>query len=131
MRLIVAGSRSLKSYKNTRKLIEFAVRRFGWQVTEMYCGEAIGPDRHGRRWAKRRGIPVRSFPANWDGLGKRAGMVRNEHMACLADAVIVRWDGESAGTRHMIELIDKYKLPAVIWTRGEGWTTKNINRVPS
>lgn len=126
MRLIVAGSRTLKSYKNTRKTIAFAVRHCGWQVTEVYCGMAAGPDLHGRRWAKQNGILVRKFPADWDKLGKRAGMVRNEHMACLANAVILRWDGVSRGTKHMIELIDKYKLPAFIWVRGSGWYTKNI-----
>lgn len=42
------------------------------------------------------------MPADWDRLGKKAGMVRNAQMADYADAAIVFWDGKSNGTANMI-----------------------------
>ena len=47
--------------------------------------------------------PVKKFPADWGGLGKRAGYLRNEQMADYADALIAVWDGKSKGTKHMID----------------------------
>jgi len=38
------------------------------------------------------------------------GYVRNTQMAKYADACVVFWDGESRGTKHMIDLAKKHKL---------------------
>ena len=42
-------------------------------------------------------------PADWDLDGKSAGFKRNVKMAEYADALVAFWDGESKGTKHMIE----------------------------
>ena len=44
------------------------------------------------------------FPADWDLEGKSAGFKRNVKMAEYADALVAFWDGESKGTKHMIEI---------------------------
>ena len=49
--------------------------------------------------------------ADWGLHGRRAGYIRNEDMAEYADACIVFWDGKSPGSRHMIEIAKKAKLP--------------------
>ena len=41
---------------------------------------------------------------------KAAGMVRNAEMAKCSDALIAFWDGESSGTRHMINFARKRGL---------------------
>ena len=46
----------------------------------------------------------------WDLYGKKAGYMRNEEMAKVADGAIIFWDGESKGTKHMIDLCKKFKL---------------------
>ena len=38
----------------------------------------------------------------WDVDGRRAGFVRNEEMAQVADGLVAFWDGASPGTGHMI-----------------------------
>lgn len=58
----------------------------------------------GEFWALHHDIPVKKFPADWGGLGKRAGYLRNEQMADYADALIAVWDGKSKGTKHMIDV---------------------------
>lgn len=65
-------------------------------------GKAKGPDSHGERWAYANDIPVDDYPADWDRHGKAAGAMRNEEMACNADALIAVWDGSSRGTADMI-----------------------------
>ena len=98
MRVIVAGSRSITDPKVTLA----AIAASGFTITEIVCGEAAGPDTHGRIWAMERNVPVASFPADWT-LGLHAGFLRNEEMATHADALIAVWDGRSRGTADMIK----------------------------
>ena len=48
-------------------------------------------------------IKLSTSPADWDLDGKSAGFKRNVKMAEYADALVAFWDGESKGTKHMIE----------------------------
>jgi len=72
-------------------------------ITEVLCGGARGVDELGRVWATNHGIPVKWCPADWDRYGNRAGMVRNREMAEDGDVLVAVWDGESPGTKNMIE----------------------------
>ena len=100
MKVIIAGSRGL----NSMHLLNETMKDLNWEITEVVSGKAKGPDRLGEIWANRRGITIKEFPADWDGLGKSAGYVRNKQMAEYADACIVLWDGVSKGSKHMIDL---------------------------
>jgi len=71
---------------------------------EIVSGGARGADALGERYAKDRGYSLRVFPAEWDRYGKRAGYLRNAEMAKYANALLAFWDGESRGTRHMIQI---------------------------
>lgn len=57
----------------------------------------------GERYARERGFQLRRFPADWEQYGKSAGHIRNAKMADNADALIAFWDGESKGTKNMID----------------------------
>lgn len=110
-RVIIAGSRSFFDY---HLLCAHADRMLS-QVSMTHeivivSGGARGADRLGETYAKDKGYRVVIYPAKWDVYGKRAGYVRNEQMAKNADALIAFWDGESMGTRHMIDLAAKYGL---------------------
>jgi hypothetical protein len=100
VKTIVAGSRSITDIQQ----LYAAIRASGFKITEVVCGEAAGVDKLGRWWAEHRSIPVTSFPADWDGEGRRAGYLRNVRMANYAEALIALWNGKSPGTRHMIEI---------------------------
>jgi hypothetical protein len=95
---IVAGSRSVTAYRTTR----LALKECPWQITCVVSGCAPGPDRHGITWARRRGIPIKRRPADWETHGDNAGKIRNVSMAYEAQALVAVWDGHSPGTRHMI-----------------------------
>ena len=58
-------------------------------VDRVISGGAPGADKFGERWAEERNIPIDRFPAEWTRYGKRAGLIRNEKMACVADICIL------------------------------------------
>ena len=77
---------------------------------EVVCGKARGADTFGETYAYNASIPVKEFPADWKGLGKGAGHIRNKQMGDYADALIAVWDGESRGTKNMIDYATKKGL---------------------
>lgn len=74
------------------------------------CGMAKGADMAGRKYAEQRRFHVRYYPADWEQHGKKAGPIRNELMAQNADALVAFWDGQSSGTKNMIETAQRYGL---------------------
>lgn len=100
---IVAGSRGILSYMEVVKAIEDAP----WEISEVVCGGAVGPDSLGERWARVNGIPIKMMKADWNKHGSAAGPIRNAEMAKYADRAIVVWDGESPGSKNMIKEMNK------------------------
>jgi hypothetical protein len=99
MKTIVAGSRGVEDYA----VVELAIQKSGFDITEVISGCARGVDKLGEQWADERKIPVKIFPAEWDLYGRRAGAIRNCNMAKYAEGLVAVWDGESRGTEHMIK----------------------------
>lgn len=113
MKVIIAGSRTITD----KKLVADAMRSFTrfWCINEVVCGEARGVDAIGRQLAEAQKIPVKSFPADWDKYGKPAGYIRNKEMGMYADALIAVWDGQTRGTRHMIDIMNELGKPALVF----------------
>ena len=112
MRTIVAGCRdifSTKEFKNAR----IVAKTHGIYIDTLVCGMAKGVDTMAYEWAKRVGIEVHKYPADWS-LGKSAGYIRNAEMADNADALIAVWDGYSKGTKMMIDLATKKGLKVYV-----------------
>ncbi len=101
MRVAIVGSRDFKDYDYLSSCMDYL--NTNGNVTEVVCGCARGADTLGEKWANERGIAVKRCPADWDGLGKKAGILRNIEMADYADATVAFWDGKSRGTKQMIE----------------------------
>ena len=110
MKVIIAGSRDIVDEHTVR----IALSNAGYStqdVSEIVSGGARGVDTVGELIADNHDIPVKRFPAEWNKYGKRAGMIRNKEMARYADALVAIWDGQSKGTKSMIEIMknmDKY-----------------------
>lgn len=107
MKVIIAGTRNVDDYK----LVVDTITRSGYNITEVVSGCATGVDRLGETWARANNIPIKEMPADWHRHGKAAGPYRNREMAEYADAAIIIWDGESRGTRNMIENMIRKKKP--------------------
>lgn len=110
-RVIIAGSRNYEDYENLKKVCNFML--CNKKEIEIVSGTAKGADKLGEQYAVEKGYKVNYFPADWS-KGKSAGYIRNELMAQNADALIAFWDGESRGTKHMIDLAKKYNLQTKI-----------------
>lgn len=113
MKLIVAGSRSIRDKQTVRYAIEDADLIFG-PVDRIIHGGARGVDSLADDIARAKGFKVTVFEAEWDKYGKAAGPVRNRHMAKEADALVAIWDGESPGTKDMMEKAVNYGLDVLV-----------------
>jgi len=111
MKTIIAGGRNFYDYGFMCESVEPNLSR----ITEIVSGGAKGADSLGESFAQNNKIPVKKFPANWDLHGKYAGHVRNKQMADYADALIAFWDGESKGTKNMIDTMNKLKKPVHVY----------------
>lgn len=109
-KLIIAGSRSFNNFKLMRSVLDEEVN----SIAEVVCGEAQGTDSYGKTWAQYHNIPVKSFPADWQRHGSAAGYIRNHEMGDYADELIAFWDGNSPGTKEMIEYMQKLQKPVRI-----------------
>ena len=108
MRVIIAGGRDFMEYE---LLSEACTDIFmNKEVTEIVSGCAKGADKVGEKYAEVNNISIKKFPADWNKYGKGAGYRRNNEMADYADVLIAFWNGESKGTKNMIDLAIANKL---------------------
>lgn len=112
MKLIIAGNRDRFPSVDA---IGRAVHSMGIEVTEVVNGGASGVDAQAWSWATLAGLPVKPFPADWGKHGKAAGPIRNRQMAEYADALLAIWDGQSPGTRNMVQEMGKLGKPTTIF----------------
>lgn len=110
-KVVVAGSRNFNDYK---KLCDVLDDLNLTPEDEIVSGTARGADKLGEKYAEEHSIKIKRFPADWDKYGKRAGYLRNEEMAKYCTEGVIFWDGESKGTKHMINLLSKYNKFAFI-----------------
>ena len=110
-RVIIAGGRQFNDYGLlSAKCDGILSQKMMTHTIVIISGTARGADTLGEQYARERGFTLRQFPADWNTLGKRAGYVRNCQMADNADALIVFWDGESPGTKNMVEIARERNL---------------------
>lgn len=108
----MAGSRTIESYDSVARAIEAS----GFDVTELVSGMCpSGVDYHGLSWADKNGVKIKKFYADWGKHGRAAGPLRNAEMAAYADALVAVWDGESRGTKSMLELMKAKGKPIKLY----------------
>lgn len=135
MKVIIAGSRSLKDPRLIQKAVDYS--GFGGTITEVVSGCAQGIDTLAIGWAIKNGLKdhIKKMPADWDKIdgippsqvrtnryGKkynsRAGYDRNQAMADYVGkdgALIAIWDGQSGGTVDMIERAQKIGMQVSVY----------------
>lgn len=129
LRIIIAGGRDFSDYqllrKESLKIIRDTVQTLTGKsaiqkdLVTIVSGAANGADTLGERFATEFDLKLQKFPANWDRYGRRAGYMRNVDMANYASdkgtgeahgVLIAFWDGQSKGTKHMIDTAKKMKI---------------------
>lgn len=99
MKVIIAGSRSIKDYN----LIESCINRLDLNISLIISGGANGPDKLGEMYAVNNNIPISQYLPDWNKFGKKAGILRNIEMAKNGEILIAFHDLSSKGTKHMID----------------------------
>lgn len=119
MRVIIAGGREVKIDRGV-ELVKEAIAASGFEITEIVNGGANGIDAAARKYWHNRfdgkipEFPLRTMSADWNKYGKSAGPIRNREMARNADALIAIWDGQSRGTKNMIETAQEFGLTVYV-----------------
>lgn len=115
MKLIVAGGRD---FVNTQVMItvlmDLVEKGKIDPNPELVCGMARGADLTAYSLWSGTGMVIHKFPADWARLGKRAGFKRNQEMGEFADAAVCFWDGNSKGTKHMIDIMNRLNKPVYV-----------------
>ena len=111
MRVIIAGSRGITDMGS----VIAAIQASGFKPSVVISGMARGVDILGKMWADDNGIPVETYPADWNRYGKSAGYRRNEVMADKAEALLAIYDGVSRGTKHMIDIATRKGLKVYVY----------------
>lgn len=111
MKLMIIGPREITN-ADYRKVSTCIIEYTNVQkVDEVISGGAKGVDSIAEYQAKLSGIPFRLFAADWNRLGKSAGYQRNREMVDYCTEALVFWNGESKGTKHSIDLLEKSGKP--------------------
>ncbi len=121
-KVAVGGSRTINSYELIKSVLDMLLV----EGDIVLSGNAPGVDRFGERYAEEAGLEFKIIPSEWDKHGLKATMMRNEVILRSADFAICFWDGESQGTRHMLE-IAKRERKLLAEVRPDGYLKLFLN----
>lgn len=114
MKTIIAGSRGIVDYS----ILLESIKLSGFDISEVISGGAKGADYLGEQYAKENNIKLTRMPVTqieYNKYGNRAYYLRNEDMAKCGECLIALWDGESNGTRNMIEIAKRKNLKIYVY----------------
>jgi len=106
-RVIVAGGRDFSDYefmKETLDRLFYLSDEFDTIPIKIISGMAKGADTLAIRYADENELTKILFPANWKYHRRLAGFLRNEDMLRIATHLVAFWNGQSHGTKHMIDI---------------------------
>jgi predicted membrane GTPase involved in stress response len=124
MIILISGSREYSDLEFVKEYVKLLP-----SDTILLNGRARGVDNVARNTALFNDIRVRDYPAEWRKYGKGAGFIRNHIMVDLAELIICFWDGESPGTKDVIDYSLQQNKPLVVYNKfcvKEEFNTENI-----
>lgn len=101
-RLLICGGREFKDEASGFAFLDQLAA--GRQIAVVIEGGARGGDAIGRAWAESRCIEVVTFYADWSGLGRKAGPIRNHAMLTDGKPTLVAALPGGKGTAHMTRI---------------------------
>lgn len=129
MKVLVFGSRNYDHGPYISKRLSQVHSNIG--ITELIEGEARGADKLAAAWAVRNNVLLTRCPADWDGNGKSAGMIRNHHMVCdlKPDLAIGFLNGASPGSMNTVQLCLTQGIPLYIIDMKDRLLKKPVNKL--
>ena len=107
MKVAVIGSRNL-TVNNLEKYLPQG-------TTEIVSGGARGIDSCAKKYALANGLPLKEFLPNYKEFGRRAPLLRNLEIIEYADIVLAFWDGQSHGTKFVIDKCRAMEKPIKVF----------------
>lgn len=83
-------------------------------TTEIISGGAKGIDTCAEELANRLGLGLTVIRPDYQRYRKGAPLKRNDEIVSQADTVLAVWDGESRGTKYVIDKCQKLGKPVVV-----------------
>ncbi len=108
MKVVVIGSRGL--------YVEHLGNNLPADTTEIISGGARGVDRSAREYALQHGLKLTEYLPEYNRYGRAAPLKRNKTIIENADFVLAFWDGESRGTKFVIDACKKQNIPVKVYT---------------
>lgn len=108
MKVAVIGSRGL-CVNNLEKYLPEG-------TTEIVSGGAKGVDTSAKEYALSHDIKLTEFLPEYNKYGRSAPLKRNITIIEYADVVLAFWDGQSRGTKYVIDNCRKRNIPVRIFS---------------
>jgi hypothetical protein len=118
MRLLACGDRRWIDRVLLAQVLDSLGVQFMWDFVLVH-GAARGADSLAAEWAESRALPAEAHPADWDHLGRRAGVIRNSEMLASGVDLVVAFHDDlrnSKGTRHMVTIARAAEVPVKLVT---------------
>ena len=109
MKIAVIGSRNL--------VVTDLQRYLPSGVTEIVSGGARGIDTCARAYALAHNLKLTEFLPEYKKYGRSAPLRRNLQIIDYADAVIAFWDGQSRGTKYVIDQCKQRHVKITIYKK--------------
>lgn len=109
MKVLVCGGRDFNDAVRLRQVLDAYHNDIG-PFTCVVHGAASGADMLAGDWAKRLGIEVREYPADWKKHGRAAGPIRNAEMLEKEDPDFVIAFPGGRGTQNMVNLAKQDRI---------------------
>ena len=114
VRVLVTGSRAWSDSAAIEGALDRLHAEHGDRLVIVHGACRWGADVLAERWARRRGVAVERWPADWARLGRRAGMVRNAAMVASGpDLCLAFIRDRSPGASHCAAAAEAAGIPTV------------------
>lgn len=118
VKIAIVGSRDFNDFETMDEI----VRKNHIERLEIPASEVIivsrganGADKLAEKLAKLNKYRMIIFCAEWEKYGRKAGMMRNQHIVENSDIVFAFWDGKSPGTANSIQRARKIGKPLHVY----------------
>lgn len=108
-KIAVVGSRDYEYLEKVSRFIDSLPIE-----CEIVSGGGGVVDNLAEQRAKKRGMKVKIFRADWKKYGKAAGPMRNSQIVEYCDSVVAFWDGMSKGTKDTITKAENAGKPVLV-----------------
>lgn len=112
--VIVAGGRDFSDYQLMKSKLDIILKNLDKSRIRIVSGGAKGADSLGERYAIEKKYELLVIKAKWEKHGNAAGPIRNREMAEIGNYCVVFWDGQSRGSKNMIEEAKKRNIPTKV-----------------